>query len=131
MKIQHRAAIAHGRRALPAAPQPEIHPGAKLGRAATLVVACVTVLGATATGAYAQQCSELTGEASGPTREAALSQAFEGVLQAKDQRSWQAWRSGSLRVGDAPGYAVRKLSSQCTPNRAGQSCRVTVLLCRR
>ena len=128
MKIHPTSVIAHGMRALLAAPQPQIDPGAKLGRAATLIIACATVLGATGTGAFAQQCSELTGEASGPTREAALSQAFEGVLQVKDRRSWQAWLSGSRRVGDAPGYVVRKLSSQCTPNRAGQSCRVTVVL---
>ncbi len=131
MKIHLPVSIAHGRCALPASPQPQLRTGAKVGRAAVLAMACATVLCATGTGASAQECSEMIGEASAPTREAALSQAFEGVLQAKDQRSWQAWRSGSRKVGDAPGYVVRKLSSQCTPSRAGQSCRVAVLLCRR
>lgn len=124
-------AIADGKRAVPAAAKPKIYSRAARGRAAMLVAGGAAMLCATGTSVFAQQCSELTGEASASSREAALNEAFEAVLQIKDRRSWQAWLSGGRKFGDAPGYVVRKLTSQCSPGRAGQTCRVTVLLCAR
>ncbi len=80
--------------------------------------------------AAAQGCVENTTRASGPSRDAALRQAYETILRATDPALWKTWVSTSQRIGEAPGYAVRKLTSKCSAGGAGQICHVEVTLCK-
>lgn len=100
-----------------------------LNRAAVYAVAAV-VMAAAASAVGAQECYDRAGEGTAPTRDEALRLAYEATLKATDQRLWQAWMSGARRIGDAPGWVVRKMTSNCTPSGAGQTCRVMVTLCR-
>lgn len=80
--------------------------------------------------AAAQGCVENTTQATGPSRDAALREAYETVLKATDQALWKAWMSTGQRIGEAPGYTVRKLTSKCSAGGAGQICRIEVTLCK-
>lgn len=83
-----------------------------------------------ATGASAQSCVNKAGEGTGGTKDAAMFQAYEAVLQATDWGMWSAWMATSQKVGVAPGYKVSKLSSKCTAGGLGQNCRVQATLCK-
>jgi hypothetical protein len=81
-------------------------------------------------GSAAAQCLDKVGEGSGASREAALLAAYEAALKATDERLLKAWLAGARKLGDAPGYTVRKLTSNCTAGGPGQICRIAVTLCR-
>ena len=95
--------------------------------AAPVVVAAL-VWGAA--GALAESCEDKAAEGSGPSREAAMRQAFATVLQATDPQVLQLWLGARMRVGEAPGYAVRKLSVNCTQGGPGQICKIETTLCK-
>ena len=80
--------------------------------------------------AFAQGCVESVGEATAPSREPALRQAYESMLRAADANLLSAWQGSSQRVGEAPGYMVRKLTTNCAARGAGQFCRISATLCR-
>ena len=75
-------------------------------------------------------CQHHIGEASGATRETALQLAYEGVLEAVDPSTRRTWIARGRRIGEAPGYEVRKISSKCAARGAGQSCTIDALICR-
>ena len=80
--------------------------------------------------ALAQACFDKAAEGSGPSRDEAMRQAYSAVLQATDPQLLRAWNAASQRIGEAPGYTVRKLTSKCAQGGAGQVCRVEVNICR-
>ncbi len=80
--------------------------------------------------AFAQVCVEKAAEGTGPNRDAAMRQAYAAVLQATDPQLLRAWTAGTQRIGEAPGYTVRKLTSKCTQGGAGQICRIEVNICK-
>jgi|LNFM01.1.fsa_nt_gb hypothetical protein len=80
--------------------------------------------------AFAQGCVDKAAEGTAPNRDAALRQAYAGVLQATDPQLLKAWTAGDQRIGEAPGYTVRKLTSNCTAGGAGQICRIEVNICK-
>jgi hypothetical protein len=98
--------------------------------AAYAFAVAVAVVTAAASPAFAQECYERAGEGTAPTRDEALRLAYEATLKATDQRLWQTWSAGARRVGDAPGWTVRKMTSNCAAGGAGQTCRIMVTLCR-
>lgn len=83
----------------------------------------------TATGASAQ-CVNKAGEGTGGTKDAAMFQAYEAILQATSWPMWAQWMSSSQKIGVAPGYTVSKMSSKCVAGGLGQTCRVQATLCR-
>jgi hypothetical protein len=100
----------------------------KLKVAAVAVAAAALVAGAA--GANAQTCVNKAGEGTGGSKDAAMFQAYEAVLQATDWGMWSQWMASSQKVGVAPGYKVSKLSSSCKAGGLGQTCRVQATLCR-
>ena len=91
------------------------------------VAAAVVACGATSASA---QCVNKAGEGTGASKDAAMFQAYEAVLQATDWGMWSKWMATSQKVGVAPGYQVSKLTSKCTAGGIGQSCRVQATLCK-
>lgn len=106
----------------------------KLVGTPALIAAAVLVLGgtgATAQGAPStQNCVVRAAEAISASRESAMDLAYESVLQSVDRRMAQTWASRGRRIGDAPGYQVRKINTRCTPRGTSQSCTVEASLCR-
>lgn len=88
----------------------------------------VVILGASAAGA--ETCVEKAAEGSGPNREAALRQAYATALQAVDPQLLRQWLAAGMRVGEAPGHAVRKLSVNCAQGGPGQLCKIDVTICK-
>lgn len=64
------------------------------------------------------------------TRDGAMFQAWEAVLQATDWGSWASFMASSGKVGTAPGYKVSNVKSQCAPGGLGYSCKVQAKLCK-
>ena len=83
-----------------------------------------------ATGANAQQCVNKAGEGTGGSKDAAMFQAYEAILQATSWPMWAQWMSSSQKIGVAPRYTVSKMSSKCSAGGLGQTCRVQATLCR-
>lgn len=83
-----------------------------------------------ASGASAQQCVNKAGEGTGGSKDAAMFQAYEAVLQATSWPMWSQWMASSQKIGVAPGYTVSRLSSKCAAGGLGQTCRVQATLCR-
>ncbi len=96
---------------------------------AIALVTAFTLL-ASASATMAQECRESMGEGTGSSRDTAMRIAFGSALRAIDERVWATWNASGQRVGEAPGYAVRKLTSNCSAGGAGQICRISVTLCR-
>ena len=92
--------------------------------------AAVAALVAGAGSASAQGCINKAGEGTGGSRESAMFQAYEAILQATDWGMWASWMATSQKVGVAPGYKVSKLSSRCSAGGMGQTCRVYATLCK-
>ena len=91
------------------------------------VLAAMTGSGA----AHAQTCWDKAAEGSGVSREAAMRQAYLTVLRATDPQLANAWVAANQRVGDAPGYDVRKLSVNCAQGGPGQICKIEVTICKK
>lgn len=64
------------------------------------------------------------------TRDGAMFQAWEAVLQATDWGSWSAFMGSSGKVGSAPGYKVSNVSSKCAPGGLGFNCKMQARLCK-
>ena len=74
-------------------------------------------------------CVNKAGEGTGSSKDAAMFQAWEAVLQATDWGMWTGWMATSMKVGEAPGYKVSNLKSSCSAGGMGQVCRVQATLC--
>ena len=99
----------------------------KLNAFAVAAATGLLILGATGANA---QCVNKAGEGTGGSKDSAMFQAYEAILQATDWGMWGVWMASSQKVGVAPGYKVSKLSSKCSAGGLGQVCRVQATLCK-
>jgi hypothetical protein len=89
-----------------------------------------------ASGAAAQapgsgdRCPTRAADATAESRDAAMRLGYEISLQAFDPRLAKTWIARGSRVGEAPGYTVRRLVTKCQPRGRQHSCYVEVSLCR-
>jgi hypothetical protein len=75
-------------------------------------------------------CVTKAGKGTGGSRDSAMFQAWEAVLQATDWGSWTGFMTSGMKVGSAPGYRVSGLKSRCGPGGIGQSCIIQATLCK-
>jgi len=91
-----------------------------------LAFAAVLMVGAGAEAA----CISKGGRGTGGSRDSAMFQAWEAVLQATNWGSWAQFMASGAKVGSAPGYRVSNLRSSC---KAGgmmcTECVITAHLC--
>jgi hypothetical protein len=82
-------------------------------------------------GASAQaECINKGGRGTGTSKDSAMFQAWEAVLQATSWGSWAQFMASGAKVGSAPGYKVSNLRSRCMPGgMMGTECVVTARLC--
>jgi hypothetical protein len=76
-------------------------------------------------------CITKAGTGTGGSKDSAMFQAWEAVLQATDWGSWAGFMAGGMKVGSAPGYKVSGLRSRCRAGgMLGQECTVQATLCK-
>ena len=81
-------------------------------------------------GASAQAaCINKGGRGTGTTKDSAMFQAWEAVLQATSWGSWAQFMTSGMKVGTAPGYKVSGFMSSCKPGGLGQTCYTQATLC--
>ena len=95
-----------------------------------IALALAISVAAGSSSAFAQVCVDKAAEGTAPNRDAAMRQAYAAVLLAIDPQLLRAWTAAGQRIGEAPGYTVRKLTSKCAQGGAGQVCRVEVNVCK-
>lgn len=78
----------------------------------------------------AQTCVNKAGSGTNTTKDGAMFQAWEAVLQATDWGSWSSFMASGGKVGTAPGYKVSKVASKCTAGGLGQTCKMQATLCK-
>jgi hypothetical protein len=85
----------------------------------------------TLVGAVAQaDCINKGGRGTGGSRDSAMFQAWEAVLQATSWGSWAQFMASGAKVGSAPGYKVSNLRSRCMKGGAlGTECVISARLC--
>jgi len=93
--------------------------------APTLVFAAALL----AAGAAQAECVNKGGRGTGGTRDSAMFQAWEAVLQATSWGPWAQFMASGAKVGSAPGYKVSNLRSKCGPGGMGTECVVSARLC--
>jgi hypothetical protein len=74
-------------------------------------------------------CVRKGGKGTGGSRDSAMFQAWEAVLQATSWGSWGSFMTSGMKVGSAPGYKVSGLTSRCSPGGLGQTCIIQATLC--
>lgn len=85
---------------------------------------------ATLPSAQAATCVNKAASGTNSTRDGAMFQAWEAVLQATDWGSWASFMSSGAKVGVAPGYKVSNVKSKCGPGGIGFSCKMQATLCK-
>lgn len=75
-------------------------------------------------------CVNKAASGTNTTRDGAMFQAWEAVLQATDWGSWASFMSSGSKVGSAPGYKVSKVQSKCGPGGLGFNCKMQATLCK-
>ena len=104
-------------------------------------LASLTVVGLAAAGfalaaapdAVAQKgatCVNKAAQGTNNTRDGAMFQAWEAVLQATDWGSWASFMSSGAKIGTAPGYKVSNVKSKCKPGGLGFECVMQAKLCK-
>lgn len=75
-------------------------------------------------------CISKGGRGTGGSRDSAMFQAWEAVLQATSWGSWAQFMAAGARVGSAPGYRVSNMRSSCKAGgMLGTECVITANLC--
>lgn len=107
--------------------------GSKLVRTVILLGACAGLALASAPAALAATCIKKGGEGTGGSKDSAMFQAWEIILQTTDFTGvWAPWMASSQKVGVAPGYTVSNLSSKCTQGQGlGHTCKIFATLCKK
>ena len=98
-----------------------------------LIVPALTFAGALVVAGSAAQaeCISKGGRGTGGSRDSAMFQAWEAVLQATSWGSWAQFMSSGAKVGSAPGYKVSNLKTSCKPGgMMGTECVITARLCK-
>jgi hypothetical protein len=81
-------------------------------------------------GAAPATCVSKAASGTNLTRDGAMFQAWEAVLQATDWGAWASFMSSGGKVGTAPGYRVSNVKSQCAPGGLGFNCKMQAKLCK-
>jgi hypothetical protein len=102
-----------------------------MGRIVRVVVPALAFAGAllVASAAADAACVRKGGKGTGGSRDSAMFQAWEAVLQATSWGSWAGFMTSGMKVGTAPGYKVSNLKSSCSPGGLGQTCIIQATLC--
>ena len=103
-------------------------------RSLVAAAAVAAVAASLNTGALAQakgaQCVNKAAQGTNNTRDGALFQAWEAVLQATDWGSWASFMSSGAKIGTAPGYKVSNVKSTCKTGGLGYECVMQARLCK-
>lgn len=75
-------------------------------------------------------CVNKAGSGTNTTKDGALFQAWEAVLQATDWGSWSQFMATGAKIGTAPGYKVSGVSQKCSAGGLGQTCKMQATLCK-
>ena len=75
-------------------------------------------------------CVNKAASGTNTTKDGALFQAWEAVLQATDWGSWSTFMASGAKIGNAPGYKVSKVSQKCSPGGLGFTCKMQATLCK-
>jgi hypothetical protein len=102
-----------------------------MGRLVRALVPAVAFAGAlmVASAAADAACVRKGGKGTGGSRDSAMFQAWEAVLQATSWGSWAGFMTSGMKVGTAPGYKVSNLKSSCSAGGLGQTCIIQATLC--
>jgi len=96
-----------------------------------VVVAGVVAMASMSGAAQAATCVVKAGLGTGGTKDAAMFQAWEAVLQATSwSEAWGPWMSSGGKVGTAPGYKVSGVKNKCKAGGLGQECTMQAKLCK-
>ena len=83
-----------------------------------------------AAGGAEAACISKGGRGTGGSRDSAMFQAWEAVLQATNWGSWAQFMAAGARVGSAPGYRVSNMRTSCKAGgMLGTECVITANLC--
>ncbi len=103
---------------------------------ARLLIVFCSLLAASGVEVLAQQtgrtnkCETLAAKAEDTSRETALEEAWEAILEVADPRSRRIWDDRNMRVGEAPGFQVTRIVTKCSQIRNGYACQIEATLCR-
>jgi hypothetical protein len=75
-------------------------------------------------------CVQKAAQGTNTTKDGAMFQAWEAVLQATDWGSWGSFMASGAKVGTAPGYKVSNVKSKCKAGGLGQECVIQAKLCK-
>ena len=75
-------------------------------------------------------CVNKAASGTNTTKDGALFQAWEAVLQATDWGSWASFMASGAKIGTAPGYRVSNVKQKCGPGGLGYSCKMQAKLCK-
>lgn len=75
-------------------------------------------------------CVNKAASGTNTTKDGAMFQAWEAVLQATDWGSWASFMTSSGKIGTAPGYKVSQVKSKCGTGGLGFNCKVQAKLCK-
>lgn len=75
-------------------------------------------------------CVNKAASGTNTTKDGAMFQAWEAVLQATDWGSWASFMAGPAKIGTAPGYKVSKVRSRCAKGGLGYNCKMQATLCK-
>ena len=78
----------------------------------------------------AATCVNKAAQGTNNTRDGAMFQAWEAVLQATDWGSWSSFMASGAKIGTAPGYKVSNVKSSCKPGGIGFECVMQAKLCK-
>ena len=81
-------------------------------------------------GATPGTCVNKAASGTNTTKDGAMFQAWEAVLQATDWGSWASFMSSGSKIGTAPGYKVSKVQSRCSAGGLGFNCKMQATLCK-
>jgi len=85
-----------------------------------------------ATSAASAQCIKKAGEGTDGTKDGAMFQAYEIILQTTDFFGvWAPWIASGGKIGQAPGYVVKRPKSRCKKGGLGYVCVYQATLCKR
>ena len=103
-----------------------------MGKFVRGMVTAVAVAGGmfVATAGAEAACITKAGSGTGGSKDSAMFQAWEAVLQATDWGSWAGFMTSGMKVGTAPGYKVSNFKSRCKPGGLGQTCIAQARLCK-
>lgn len=101
-------------------------------RKLTISIALLLAVSLAGVGAASAQCIKKAGEGTSGTKDGAIFQAYEIILQTTDFFGvWAPWITSGGKVGEAPGYRVTGKSSRCRKGGFGYVCIYRATLCKR